>query len=678
MHTWVGKQDGSKIPIWTTLVDNIPGKPRGLLHVKDAQGGLRVIVPAEQRERLVKQEHQVLLHVGGRRVLYALQRRYYWPNMKDTVIKICASCPDCQAAQVRRQNLQREFAQADDDSLPLPRQQYGIDFYGHAKGEILVAIDLCTREVLLWFLKDRKQDTVARALLGGLIFQKGVPLVFRNDEASEFVGGVVAAMNTYLGIEQITTGGYNPRANAVAERFMSTLGHMLRVCSDAEYKSITQYLQCIAFAHNCTFNSQIEATPFEIGHGLPARTVTEARMSIPKLSLHSEEGIPVQLHDKWEKGIHLKILELSTRLTKVAQAHSQWHRRMTAEKLNQAGRTIDEDKLKPGDDVYFYRPPSQGEVMERDRKKKHLYHYHGPAKVVKKLRNRQYEISYTSTTAKGNPKTTTFKRDASMLVPAKQYMVIPEGYDPTETAEAPKPRKYDGTDQLDEGELIICRGTPQDTEWYVAEVRKVLPRQITLHYLSTYTPPVSNYGDQDSSAIAARLRQVRFRRTWYIRSGIHRGKATVKPPYPNNPDLRVWEGPLFDHELPQCVFVRNVGMSPEGQLDDDTVNLAQELPIPHAVTPAVEDEETAPVEKGTTPPLFMFSQQPMCECPECTRLLLRKRPRDGEPKGLGRVVNLTPAKRARSGNGSSEEQQQPEEDGGTSSPANSTPKVIIE
>ena len=125
-------------------------------------------------------------------------------------------------------------------------------------------------------------------------------------------------------------------------------------------------------------------------------------------------------------------------------------------------------------------------------------------------------------------------------------------------------------------------------------------------------------------------------------------------------------------------FVRNVGMSPEGQLDDDTVNLAQELPIPHAVTPAVEDEETAPVEKGTTPPLFMFSQQPMCECPECTRLLLRKRPRDGEPKGLGRVVNLTPAKRARSGNGSSEEQQQPEEDGGTSSPANSTPKVIIE
>ncbi len=65
----------------------------------------------------------------------------------------------------------------------MPRQRYGIDFYGHEQGEILVAIDLCTREATLWFLANRKQDSVARALLSGLILQKGVPLSFRNDEA---------------------------------------------------------------------------------------------------------------------------------------------------------------------------------------------------------------------------------------------------------------------------------------------------------------------------------------------------------------------------------------------------------------------------------------------------------------------------------------------------------------
>ncbi len=88
----------------------------------------------------------------------------------------------------------------------MPRQAYGIDFYGHEQGEILVAVDLCTREATLWFLTNRKQENVARALLTGLVLQKGVPLSFRNDEAPEFVKGVVASMNRYLGIEQITTG----------------------------------------------------------------------------------------------------------------------------------------------------------------------------------------------------------------------------------------------------------------------------------------------------------------------------------------------------------------------------------------------------------------------------------------------------------------------------------------
>ncbi len=43
-------------------------------------------------------------------------------------------------------------------------------------------------------------EGVAKALLSGIIFQKGVPLIFVNDEAQEFVGGVVHSMNRYLGI----------------------------------------------------------------------------------------------------------------------------------------------------------------------------------------------------------------------------------------------------------------------------------------------------------------------------------------------------------------------------------------------------------------------------------------------------------------------------------------------
>ncbi len=65
----------------------------------------------------------------------------------------------CKAANHVRQlksddnsSLLPAFEQADKEDLPPP----SIDFYGHTHGEILVAIDLFTREPSLWFLLDRK------------------------------------------------------------------------------------------------------------------------------------------------------------------------------------------------------------------------------------------------------------------------------------------------------------------------------------------------------------------------------------------------------------------------------------------------------------------------------------------------------------------------------------------
>jgi transposase InsO family protein len=183
------------------------------------------------------------------------------PNMTEQIKSLWNSCIVCKQASIQRKNLSSTFRQADHKDIPLPRQAYGIDFYGHEKGEILVAVDLCTREVSLWFLPNREQENVARALLTGLILQKGFPLIFRNDEASEFVKGVVASMNRYLGITQVTTASHNPRSNAVVERFMQHLNGYLTKCDDTQYNNMQDYLPAIAFAHNTAFNSAIIAFP---------------------------------------------------------------------------------------------------------------------------------------------------------------------------------------------------------------------------------------------------------------------------------------------------------------------------------------------------------------------------------------------------------------------------------
>jgi hypothetical protein len=112
----------------------------------------------------------------------------------------------------------------------------------------------------------------------------------------------------------------------------------------------------------------IECTPFEAGHGLRARTVAEARMAIPKLQLLEEESDDSPATQAWDKSLPKKVLELSARMAVVAQAHSEWHRRMTSEKLNQANRPFDDSQLRTGMRVYFYKPPSQQEVSAKGRK----------------------------------------------------------------------------------------------------------------------------------------------------------------------------------------------------------------------------------------------------------------------------------------------------------------------
>ena len=113
-----------------------------------------------------------------------------------------------------------------------------MDFYGLMKGEILVIVDLFTRETILQWLPNRKQEQVAQTMLRRVIFERGVPLSIRSDNAPELMKGVIKRICTYLNIQQIVTGGHNPRGNAICERANQTLGNMIRKLTDKEYTSL--------------------------------------------------------------------------------------------------------------------------------------------------------------------------------------------------------------------------------------------------------------------------------------------------------------------------------------------------------------------------------------------------------------------------------------------------------
>jgi hypothetical protein len=125
-----------------------------------------------------------------------------------------------------------DFNPSSQKELLLPRQRYGIDFYGVHNGKILVMVGLFFRETMLEFLLDRKMERVCQRIMKRTIFSRGVPSELRSDNAPELMQGIVWQVCQYFDIAQIVTGGHNSRGNATCVRVNQTLGSMIRKLPD--------------------------------------------------------------------------------------------------------------------------------------------------------------------------------------------------------------------------------------------------------------------------------------------------------------------------------------------------------------------------------------------------------------------------------------------------------------
>ncbi len=171
INQWVGHQLNHKrmpkeymdvAPV-EKLLASLEGHPEGLLAVPNEDGSPRIIVPRSQILALVLQTHEDIHHQSHVKVLYILKPLFYWPGMTTDIENICTACQTCMTASVRRRHLKAKFDLNAPPSTMLPRQDYGIDFYGVYNGEIMVIVDLFTRETILTHLNKRTQDNVAHS-----------------------------------------------------------------------------------------------------------------------------------------------------------------------------------------------------------------------------------------------------------------------------------------------------------------------------------------------------------------------------------------------------------------------------------------------------------------------------------------------------------------------------------
>ena len=154
----------------------------------------------------------------------------------------------------------------------------------------------------------------------------------------------------------------------------------------------------------------------------------------------------------------------------------------------------------------------------------------------------------------------------------------------------------------------------------MSEVLRVLPNLVEVRYFTTPTPALEDYERCSVQKRSERLSEICFRRTWHVRFGKHVGRATYKPPYPNNEDLQVWKGVLNTSDLDDVLLIRNVKIDAEGKLDEASLRLAAQLPISHEKLDTIEDDIEM---TSLTPNLFTSSREILCSCFACSSLLSR-------------------------------------------------------
>ena len=174
-----------------------------------------------------------------------------------------------------------------------------------------------------------------------------------------------------------TTLGHNARANGTVEVFWRFWNRCTRVLTDAQCR------RWPTFAHICHARDSSSheplggSSPFEIFHGVPARTAFTSVAPAPAL----EAELP-DLDTSDPASFAEAVAASAAAFTRLASHHADYVRSTTANRLNQQGRprtcTI-------GEKVKLRVPPSHEQMLSTGRRSSHLASWRGPCTVSQRL-----------------------------------------------------------------------------------------------------------------------------------------------------------------------------------------------------------------------------------------------------------------------------------------------------
>ena len=244
-------------------------RPPNNIAVIVEEGNARIILPKILRLTAYHIAHN-RLHIGIEKSIEAIEKDFWWPELKTDITHWVKSCMKCQCNKTHRHNWPKlgTFPSAPERLQFLHIDTVGpVEPISNGNRYILTIKDRATSFLVTSAIPDKKAQTVRDTIVNSWIACFGVPQVILTDKGKEFRNKLIFATFNQLNIDFRSTDAYSPNTNGMIERAHRSINVALRTLDN--HTNWSFHLPLITNALNNQRVSHSFLTPAQYVFGTP-------------------------------------------------------------------------------------------------------------------------------------------------------------------------------------------------------------------------------------------------------------------------------------------------------------------------------------------------------------------------------------------------------------------------
>eukprot|EP00253_Pinus_taeda_P016605 PITA_16605 len=257
----------------------------------------RLYVPNQSRiKNLIMDEFHVSHyagHPGYQKMITAIRKEYFWPGMKKNIVEYLSRCLECQQIKAEHQHPAGLL-----QPLPVPEWKWEIISMDFITGlpktkrnndSIFVVVDKLSKTAhFIPVQSTYRAAQIAHIFMQNVFKLHGLPKTIISDRDVKFTSAFWKTLFVELGTQLNFSTAYHPQTDGQTERVNQMVEDMLRAYVMQQPTRWEDYLHLVEFAHNNSYHTSTQMSPFEVMYGRKCRTPTSWGGPDDKLSLGPE------------------------------------------------------------------------------------------------------------------------------------------------------------------------------------------------------------------------------------------------------------------------------------------------------------------------------------------------------------------------------------------------------